>query len=371
MRVLVAPDSFKGSLDAAAVAAALREGWLGARPGDEVIALPQADGGEGTVATVAAAPGWADRYTVVTGPDARPVRARWIRDGAGTAVVELAESSGIALLAAPDPMAATSRGLGEVIRAALDDGAPALRVGLGGSAGTDGGLGALTALGLRALDRRGRPLGRGPLAAVAAVDVEGLIPVPAGGVELLVDTRAPLHGPDGAAHVFAPQKGADPAQVRELDDALRAWAGLLAAAGCDPALADAPGAGAAGGVGFGLMCWGASAVSGADRMADLTGLTELLPTADLVITGEGRFDSTSETGKVVGRIVRRCAALRVPVVVVAGQVAAGLGDPDAAGGTLALTDLAGSAAASLAAPQRWLRVAGDRAANRFATTRYY
>ncbi|CAM4037705.1 MULTISPECIES: glycerate kinase family protein [Tsukamurella] len=370
MRVVIAPDSFKGSIDAEQAASALRDGWLGVRPDDEVIALPQADGGEGTVATIAAAPQWLNRSSEVTGPDGRPVRARWTRARGGDTVIELAESSGIALVQQLMPMTATTDGLGEVIAAALDEGATRIRIGLGGSASTDGGFGALRALGLRAFDRCGCALGTGATVRdVAAVDLTHLRSLPPGGVELLVDTDIPLYGPDGAAQVYGPQKGADSTQVRELDDGLRSWAAALAAAGCDPALVGAQGAGAAGGVGFGLLCWGATATSGADRIAELTGLAQNLPTADIVVTGEGRFDATSLTGKVVGRIVDRCRAAATPVVVVAGQVAIAPQTGITPVHTLSLTDLAGTAEESLADPARWLRAAGDRAAKRFAPTR--
>lgn len=341
MRVLIAPDSFKGSADAAAVASALCDGWRAVRPHDDVVELPQADGGEGTLEIIAAAGTWHWHGTEATGPDGRRRWARWIANDRGEAVIELAESSGIALMDRLAPMTATSRGVGEVIAAALNAGAHSLRVALGGSASTDGGAGALVALGLSCHD---------------TVDAAQLRALPPGGVELLVDTAAPLFGPHGAAHVFGPQKGADQLQVRALDERLRGWSRALAAAGLvvDPTAA---GAGAAGGVGFGLATWGATFTSGADRIAELSGLADAVPAADVVLAGEGRFDRTSLNGKVVGRILDRCSLTGVRALVIAGQVAT-----DVDGPALSLTDLAGSPEAAIGEPLRWLRAAGARAA---------
>lgn len=359
MKVLIAPDSFKGSASAIEVAEALAQGWSAVRTGDDLIALPQADGGEGTCAAVAASADWQWRRTEVDGPDGRPVAACWLLGHDGQrAVIELAEPSGIALLDRLDPWRADTRGLGQLIDTALAAGARSVQIGLGGSAGTDGGAGALMALGLKAFDASGRPIDRGAhgLRTVAYVDTAGLAPLPPDGVELLVDTAAPLHGPQGAAAVFGPQKGATPSDVQQLDDALTRWARILNAAGltADPGTA---GAGAAGGTGFGLMAWGASAASGSQRIASLTGLDVQLATADLVLTGEGRFDGTSSTGKLVGHVLDTAAHRGVPAVVVAGQVAAQCAVP-----TVSLTELAQSSEAAMADPLHWLRVAGSVAA---------
>ena len=316
MRVVIAPDSFKGSLDAADVAAAIADGWRSVRPGDDIRMLPQADGGEGTLAAIASAVLGAQLRSAgdVTGPDGRPVPGHWLQLPDGTAVVELAQSSGLPLMERPDPLGATTRGLGEVIAAALDDGATALVIALGGSASTDGGAGALTALGLHLLDGDDRPLGHGggELARLSRIDRSTLRRAPAGGIRLLSDVTAPLLGPTGAASVFGPQKGADADDVRTLENALAQYAGLLRG---DPAVA---GAGAAGGTGYGFVAaWGAAIESGARAIAQLTGLTAEAASADAVITGEGRFDATSATGKVVGDVLSLAGGR---TMIIAGQL---------------------------------------------------
>ncbi|MEH3141328.1 MAG: glycerate kinase [Mycobacterium kyogaense] len=361
MKVLVAPDSFKGSASASDAARAVAAGWRSARPHDTVIELPQADGGEGTLDAIAAAGSWRSHRERVTGPDRRPVYARWMRNDNGSAVVELAESSGITLMPVLSPVTATSRGTGEVLARVLDSGVHDVLIALGGSASTDGGFGLLCALGLRAFDSRGRLLEHttvGALDAVATVDATELRPAPAGGVVALVDTTAPLFGPRGAAHVFGPQKGAGSAVLRYLDDRLRHWSDVLAAAGltADPG---APGAGAAGGGGYALLCWGAGFASGADHVVRRSGLGDRIPSADLVVTGEGRFDATSLTGKLVGRVLQKCEAAGTPAVVIAGQIAT-----DTPGHAVSLADLAGTVDAALADPLRWLREAGAAAAHR-------
>jgi glycerate kinase len=357
--VLIAPDSFKGSISAAAAAAALASGWLAVRPGDQVTALPLADGGEGTLDVLAATvPGARWRRAQVTGPGGGPVQCRWLQLPGGTAVVELARASGLPLLDRPDPLGAHTIGLGEVLARALDRGATRILAGLGGSASTDGGTGALTALGARFLDAAGRPLppGGGALAALAGVDLRGLRPPPAGGVTCLADVTAPLLGPDGAAAVFGPQKGADAAQIALLEAGLARLAEVL---GGDPA---APGAGAAGGTGYGLAAaWGAVFAPGAAELARLAGLDRALAGTDLVITGEGRFDPTSLTGKTCGTVLAAAAAAGVPVALVAGQISGAV--PDGVE-TVALATLAGGTAAALASPRRWLRAAARHLAER-------
>ena len=350
--VVIAPDSFKGSLRAVEVARAIAEGWHAVRPGDELVLLPQADGGEGTLDAVeASVPGSVRRSAgSVTGPDGRPTPGEWLLLPDGTGVVELAQSSGLPLMARPDPLGATTRGLGEVVRAALAAGVDELVVGLGGSASTDGGVGALSALGLRFLDARGNETRI--LADIAEVDGE-LPAVPLRGVTLLTDVTSPLLGPSGAAAVFGPQKGATPAQVGQLEAGLERFARLL---GGDPS---APGSGAAGGTAYGLsVAWGARILLGADRIAQHSGLLEAVERADVVLTGEGRFDAQSRSGKVVGRVL----ALGHPRTgVIAGQVSA---DPGVWRASLA--DLAGSAAAAMAEPAAWLRGAGALAAHQLS-----
>ncbi|MFJ8579773.1 glycerate kinase [Micromonospora sp. NPDC093277] len=360
MRVVVAPDSFKGSIAADDAAGALARGWLARRPGDDVRLLPMADGGEGTVDAFAAALPDAVRRTVtVPGPDGRPVDAAWLLLPDATAVLELAQSSGLPLLAAPDPLGTHTYGLGAVARAALDAGATRLVIGLGGSASTDGGTGALRALGVRLHDALGRdlPLGGAALADLARVDSSGLLPTPPGGVQLLVDVAAPLTGPAGAATVYGPQKGAAPADVTLLDAALRRLAGL---AGGN---ADEPGAGAAGGTAYGLAAlWGARIIPGATTIAELVGLPDALAGADVVLTGEGRFDETSLTGKVVGSLLLAAASAGVRVGVAAGQVGGPV--PGSVSAAVSLVELAGSVEAALDDPARLLVEAGGVLAGR-------
>src|SRR3954454_20400916 len=313
MRVVVAPDSFKGTLGAAAAAEALAAGWRAERPDDEVLTLPRADGGEGTLEALGHdVPDSCWRSAAVSGPDGRPVQAAWLLLPDGTAVVEMARAAGLPLLERPDPLGATTRGLGQLLAAVVAD--PAVErvmLTLGGSATTDGGTGALAALGARFQDADGAdlPPGGGALARLDRVDLSGLTPPPPGGVQCLVDVTAPLLGPLGAAGQFGPQKGASPALVAELDAALTRLADRL---GGDR---DAPGAGAAGGTAYGFaVCWGAEFVSGAAAVAAAAGLDEALAGAELVITGEGQFVAESLRGKVVGALVERAARAGVPVV---------------------------------------------------------
>jgi glycerate kinase len=360
VRVVIAPDSFKGSIGAAEAAAALAGGWRAVRSRDEVLCVPLADGGEGTLDVLAAAVSGARWHASrVTGPAGQPVDCAWLELPGDVAAVELARASGLPLLARPDPLGAHTTGLGEVIGRALDAGARQVMIALGGSASTDGGTGALAALGARFLDAAGTPLppGGGALRDLAAVDLAGLRPPPGGGVSCLSDVRAPLLGPAGAAAVFGPQKGASPAQVALLGDGLARLAGCL---GGDPG---APGAGAAGGTGYGFAAaWGAQIGPGAVALSRLAGLDQALAGAGLVITGEGRYDETSGTGKVAGTVFGAAAAAGVPAALVAGQVAAG--PPPAVAWAVSLADLAGGAGPALADPGRWLRQAGQELAAR-------
>jgi len=359
LRVLIAPDSFKGSISAEHAAVVISGGWAAVRPQDRIVLAPQADGGEGTLDAVRTALPEAEvRETTVTLPD-RTHQARWLLTTDGIAVVELAECCGLPLLGTGAPLTASTRPVGTVLRAALDAGAREILVGLGGSASTDGGAGCLAELGLRALDDRDHEVGDGgaALAGTTRIDRSALLPPPPGGVRLLADVTAPLFGPTGAAAIFGPQKGATPADVATLDSALRHWHALV---GGD---ADAPGAGAAGGIGYGLASlWGARLTSGADAVAELTGLPAAIGAADVVITGEGRFDDQSLTGKGPGRIVERALEAGSSVLVIAGSI--GLSDVPDGVRALGLTDLAGSLDAALAEPERWLDLAARTAAAR-------
>jgi glycerate 2-kinase len=359
LRVVVAPDSFKGSATAAEVAAAITRGWLGIRPGDAVRAVPMADGGEGTLDAFCAAFPDARRMPVtVDGPDGRPVETHWVLLPDGTGVVELAATSGITLLHPLLPLDAHTRGFGQAIAAALDHGVERLLLALGGSASTDGGAGALAALGARVLGPDGEPVATGnPLmGGVTAVDLTGLRPLPPGGAVVLSDVTNPLLGPLGAAAVFGPQKGATPDDVALLDASLEVLARHVSV---DPGT---PGAGAAGGAGFGLLAWGATIASGSAALGELLAIPGAVRGADVVITGEGRFDVQSAAGKVPSYVLDAAAAARAaqgrttPVVMLAaGRIDA---PTDAFTAAVALVDLAPSVRSALAEAPRWLEAAG-------------
>ncbi|WP_440154162.1 glycerate kinase family protein [Arthrobacter sp. SAFR-179] len=355
LRVLIAPDSFKGTLTAHEAAAAIAEGWAGVRPGDQLELVPLADGGEGTLDAIEAATPGAVRGSRdgVTGPDGRTRHGEWLKLPGGVAVVELAQIAGLPFMSELAPLSATTRGVGEIIKAAVEDGAREVWLALGGSASTDGGLGALRALGAVALDSAGNEVSEGGagLKEIASLDFAGLLPIP-GGITLLSDVTAPLTGPTGAAAVFGPQKGATPRQVDELDQALQSFARL---AGHSP---DTPGAGAAGGAGYGFMAaYGAGMDSGADRIAELVQLNQRIRTANIVITGEGSFDDQSRTGKLVGNVLQRAADAGVQSAVIAGRVAA-----DAGTWALGLDELAGDPRKAMNEPAHWAAAAGKCAA---------
>ncbi len=369
-RVLVASDAFKGSLGSVAVGEAVRLGVLDVVAGAEVEVVGVADGGEGTVAA-ALASGWRPVRAEVTGPTGEPVtatlavRQRGPSAGGGRVVlVELADACGVGRLPGGvlAPLTATSRGVGEAIRAALDLEPAEVVVGVGGSASTDGGAGMLSALGARVLDAEGREVADGgaALAGAARLDLSGLDPrLGRTRLVLAADVDSPLLGPTGAAAVFGPQKGATPEDVATLEAALTHWSTLVQAS-----LAPVPtstnrsqqvrgsgttstrsaissrdavpgvtywanwvqalgaGAGAAGGVGFALLAvLGAELRRGVDTVLDLVGLDDLLAGADLVITGEGSLDAQTLAGKAVSGVARRAGAAGVPVVAVCGRCA--------------------------------------------------
>lgn len=317
--VLVAPDKFKGSLTAPEVAAHVAVGLRRTRPNLDVREVPVADGGDGTLDAAVAA-GFRRVPVRASGPLGEPVDTAYAeRDG--VAVVELADASGLARLRARDPLAATSTGTGDVVRAALDAGGRRIVLGLGGSACTDGGTGMLRALGVRFLDAQGRdiPPGGGALLALARVDTSGLHPA-VRDAEFLVasDVDNPLLGPQGTAAVYGPQKGASPQDVRVLNVGLVQLVEVLGV----PALADRLGAGAAGGVGFAaLAVLGATIRPGIDYLLDLVGFHRHLPGAALVVTGEGSLDAQTLRGKAPAGVASAARAAGVPVVAVAGRCA--------------------------------------------------
>ncbi|MFL6166508.1 MAG: glycerate kinase [Ornithinibacter sp.] len=347
--VVVASDSFKGSLTSLEVGDAVRLGLLDVAPSAQVVVVPVADGGEGTVAAALAA-GWEAVPVMVHGPTGEPVSATLAarRKGSGvTVVVEMADACGLGRLPGgiPAPLTASSRGLGEAVSAALDLGADEVVVGVGGSASTDGGAGLLAALGARLLDAAGAnlPDGGAALADLHQLDLSRLDPrLATTALVLAADVDSPLLGPTGAAAVFAPQKGAIPDEVAVLEAALTHWSAAVTVAVAtstnrsklphptEPGdgtrstywskLSQQAGAGAAGGVGFALLAvLGAERRSGVDVVLDLVGLEAALAEADLVVTGEGALDEQTLAGKAVSGVARRARASGIRAVAVCGR----------------------------------------------------
>jgi glycerate kinase len=338
--ILVAPTAFKGTIGARLVAEALAEGARRALPHANVLACPVADGGDGLLDAVLE-PTALREHVAVTGPLGAPVQAElgWL--DSETAIFECASACGIALLPADrrNPLEATSRGVGELIVEAVDRGAVTVVVGLGGSASVDGGVGAARGLGWTFTDVNGAalPEGGGALATLADWTAGWGV---AKRVVALTDVHTPLVGPDGAAPLFAPQKGASPADVQLLATGLERLAAAMAGHG-RPELATLPGGGAAGGLGAGLVFFAkAELLPGAAWVLDRVGFDAALAKADLVITGEGVFDRTSLLGKATGEVLRRAQVARKRGAVVAGRVsdAAGVHAVTAGG---ALLDVAG------------------------------
>ncbi len=314
LAVLIAPDSFKGSLTSLEVARALAGGWARARPADTVLLAPLADGGEGTLVAIEAAGGWVARTTAVSDPIGRRIPARWLQSADGSrAIVEMAEASGLSRLtvAERDPLGATTAGTGELLLAAIEGGAREITLGIGGSATNDGGAGILRALGatieadsvdLAGLDAR-----------LATVDLR-----------VACDVTNPLLGPTGAAATYGPQKGATRDDVAELDRRLGRYADLLEVQ-TGRTERETPGAGAAGGVGFGLLAiqdrFRSFALRpGVDLVIEATRFDEKLGRADLVLTGEGRIDAQTAFGKTALGVARRAAAAGVACIAVGGGV---------------------------------------------------
>ncbi|MGH2635599.1 MAG: glycerate kinase [Actinomycetota bacterium] len=329
MRVLVAPDKFRGTLSADEAARAIAAGWRRRRPGDDVTRVPMADGGEGTLEAIVAALGGEVRAARVSGPLGDPVDAAFglVDASAGrSGVVELARASGLQLVGAARnrPLRATTRGTGELILAAAREGVAELLVGVGGSASTDGGAGLAAALGVRLTDPDGRPLpdGGAALLRLDRVDLTALAPE-VRGVRVVVasDVDNPLTGPRGAARVFAPQKGASPDDVLLLDRALAHYAAVLFRdLGFD--VRSTRGAGAAGGAGAGLVAFlGAHVRPGVEVVMDAVDLRGRIARADVVVTGEGRFDASSLLGKVPMGVVAEAGRAGVRAGVLCGEAA--------------------------------------------------
>ncbi len=327
MKVLCAPDSFKGSLSAIGAAAAMASGVARGAPGSTAVRLPLADGGEGTVEALVGARHGKTLPVEVHDPLGRPVRAAIGLLGDGMVVAEMASASGLPLLRLEErnPLRASTYGTGELIRAALDNGAREIILGVGGSATVDGGAGALQALGARLLDREGRsiPPGNAGLALLEAIDLSGL-DTRLASVRLRVacDVQNPLTGPQGAAAVFGPQKGARPADIASLDANLAHMAAVFARY-LTIEVAELPGSGAAGGLTAGLLAIGASTEPGIELVLEAIGFDQQLVGADLVLTGEGKIDSQTVRGKVISGVLAHASRAGVPVVALAGTLRAG------------------------------------------------
>ena len=326
MRIVIAPDKFKGSLSAPDVARHLDAGLQAATGHNlDVIRIPVADGGEGTL-DAAVGSGFTRRSALVSGPTGQPLRAEFAVRGR-EAVIEMAAASGLAVLPGgiKDAKGATSLGTGELIRAALDAGCRQIILGVGGSANTDGGAGVLQGLGAQLLDADGNelPPGGAALARLDRIDFAGFDSrLDEARFVLASDVDNPLLGAEGAAAIFGPQKGASPADVGILDAAVRHFVDVLAAEIGPRALkaADAPGAGAAGGVGYAAIAvLAATRRPGIDVVLEFTGLADRLAGADLVITGEGSLDEQSLLGKTPMGVARAAARAGVPVVAVCGR----------------------------------------------------
>jgi glycerate kinase len=332
MKIIIAPQSFKGSLKAHEAAEAMGAGVKAYDSDIETVLLPIADGGAGTVRALVQATDGKLISTDVHGPLGDKVTADWgiLGDSSG-AVIEVAAASGLALVPDDklDPMRASTYGTGELILAALKSGCKKIIIGLGDSATTDGGAGIAQALGIKLLDDnlQSIPPGGAGLARLKHIDMSGRHPlVKKCQILCACDVTNPLYGPDGAAFVYGPQKGATPEMVKQLDAALRNLSSVITQ-DLDLDIANLPGAGAAGGLGAGLVAFlGATLKSGVDLICDSIGFDKYLAGADLVITGEGRIDFQTAFGKTVVGIARRAKAAGVPVIAICGELGHGYQD---------------------------------------------
>ena len=355
-RILLVPDSFKGSATSQEVAAAVSKGWLQVRPEDQITSITCADGGEGTLASIESAVAGSVRVPVkVQSGDGREHDCYWLLVGGDTAVIEMAMICGITTVEKLNALGSHSYGLGQAIAAAAGDvRVKEILITVGGSASTDAGVGALMALGYECVDSSGSAiaLGGGALSHVKKISGEFVAPVR--GIKILVDVQSPMTGVDGAAHVFGPQKGASNADVELMDKGLTNFLSVVGGV-------DAPGYGAAGGVSGGLaLVLGAQIVSGVETLAAITGVAEKLSHADLMITGEGAFDSQSYQGKVVGYLLEQAKSHGVDAMVVCGVNKNG--DDER---VISLVEIAPSMDAAISNPKYWLEVAGGMLAQRY------
>ena len=361
-RVIIAPDSFKGTISAGDAARAIASGWRSVRPHDEILLRPMADGGEGTLdAFEMAVPGSIRMPVTVQGPDNNPVEPRGCCcPQARSTQAERPSSSSPTPAGSPCstrccPSTPTRSASGRRSRPPSTTACTALLLAIGGSSSSDGGVGALAALGAQFIDPTGRPirLGNRGLGQLARIRFDEMRALPAGGAQILSDVNNPLLGTLGAATVFGPQKGASPEQVEGIESGLQRLARLL------PGFAESPGAGAAGGTGFGLLHWGATLTPGASAIGEAMGLADATASASVVITGEGRYDNQSAAGKVPSYLAGLAAASGATALLVAGAIQA---PSEQFAAAISLSELAGSSEAAMADPERWLRAAGARLA---------
>lgn len=354
-QIVVIPDSFKGTASSSEIATAIRNGWLQIRPADHVQTIEFADGGEGTLAALEARISTAIRVNV----DGLTPNAYWLLLDGSIAVVELAMESGISLLSELDPMGAHTFNFGAALRSAImDSRVSEILCAIGGSASTDGGSGALRALGYRFLNANQEEiaLGGGALGGLASVDSSHAIELNGKKISILADVDVPLLGAAGAAAIFAPQKGASQKEVELLEAGLQNFSAVLGHE-------DFAGAGAAGGTAYGLVALlGAEIKKGAVEIAHLLDIDQAIADADLVITGEGRFDRQSTMGKAVGLILNRARHFHKEVLVIAGDVADGA---DSSVAAISLSALAGSQNTAMSATQEWAKKAGAVATQQY------
>ena len=328
MKILIASDSFKGSATTMEVADNIAKGLLRVCPEIEIEKLPVADGGEGTVETLVAGMDGDFVQVEVTGPLGERVKAKYGIIDDGMAIIEMAEASGLVLVDEEmrNPTLTTTYGTGELILSALERGLKRIYVGIGGSATNDGGMGMARALGYRFLDRDGNELpdGGGSLGQLDRIEVANVMPLLKDArITVMCDVENPLFGPDGAAFVYGPQKGADPDMVQLLDENLRHFSEILIR-DMNADVAGIPGSGAAGGLGGGLMAFcGAELKPGIEMVLDILNFDGHLQDVDLVVTGEGRIDGQSAKGKVPAGIAKRAKKLNKPLVAIAGGVGEG------------------------------------------------
>lgn len=329
MKIVIAPQGFKGGLTGLVAARAIRKGVLHADPSSECVLAPIADGGDGTLQALVDSSGGRILLGNVTDALGRPIKAEWGSMGDGvTAVIEMARCSGLAMLSADerDPLTTTTYGVGQLIKLALDANHRRFILGIGGSATNDGGGGMLRALGVGLLDESGNdiPLGGAGLARLSRINLDGIDPrIKDAEILVACDVNNPLCGPDGASAVFGPQKGASHRDIEKLDAALSHYAEVIRSdIGVD--IKDYPGAGAAGGLGAGLMSvLGAKLTAGVDIVLDAVGFDDMLDGVELIITGEGQIDQSTVFNKAPVGVARLARKRSIPVVVIAGGLGQG------------------------------------------------